>query len=383
MGDVIGDLNSKRGQIQGMEPRGNARRPRPGPAGRDVRLRDRAALHDAGPRNISMEFSRYCRSAEGPGRRADREVQEGLKERRRSTMAKQKFERSKPHVNVGTIGHVDHGKTTLTAAITKYLALKGGPTSAPSTRSTTLRKSAQRGITIAITHVEYETANAPLRARRLPRPRRLHQEHDHRRRPDGRRDPGRVGRRRPDAPDPRAHPARPPGGGARRWSSSSTRSTWWTTRCCSTWSRWRSASCSASTTSPATTSRSSAARRSRRSSRPATDQDAPEYECIKELMDAVDNYIPTPIRDGRQAVPDADRGRLRHQGPRHGGHRPHRAWRGPDRRRGRDRRHPAKSRKTVVTGVEMFQKTLDEGQAGDNVGCCCAASSATTSSAAR
>ena len=41
-------------------------------------------------------------------------------------MAKQKFERNKPHVNIGTIGHVDHGKTTLTAAITKYLAMKGG-----------------------------------------------------------------------------------------------------------------------------------------------------------------------------------------------------------------------------------------------------------------
>ena len=52
-------------------------------------------------------------------------------------MAKQKFERTKPHVNIGTIGHVDHGKTTLTAAITKYLAMQGAPTTpitAPSTR---------------------------------------------------------------------------------------------------------------------------------------------------------------------------------------------------------------------------------------------------------
>ena len=56
-------------------------------------------------------------------------------------MAKQKFERTKPHVNVGTIGHVDHGKTTLTAAITKVLALKGRRSSAPSTRSTTRRRS--------------------------------------------------------------------------------------------------------------------------------------------------------------------------------------------------------------------------------------------------
>ena len=74
-------------------------------------------------------------------------------------MAKQKFQRTKPHINVGTIGHVDHGKTTLTAAITKVLSLKnlanyrdfGSIDNAPEERA--------RGITIAITHVEYETEN--------------------------------------------------------------------------------------------------------------------------------------------------------------------------------------------------------------------------------
>ena len=101
----------------------------------------------------------------------------------------------------------------------------------------------------------------------------------------------------------------------------------------------------------------------------STDPNAPEYKSILELMDAVDNYIPTPDARDRQAVPDADRRRLRHQGPRHGGHRPHRARQGQDRRRDRDHRLPARRRKTVVTGVEMFQKTLDEGEAGDNVGC--------------
>ncbi len=75
-------------------------------------------------------------------------------------MAKEKFERSKPHVNIGTIGHIDHGKTTLTAAITKVLA-KTNPKvafrafdsidNAPEER--------ERGITIAVAHVEYETAN--------------------------------------------------------------------------------------------------------------------------------------------------------------------------------------------------------------------------------
>ncbi|MDI6869363.1 MAG: GTP-binding protein, partial [Coprothermobacterota bacterium] len=75
-------------------------------------------------------------------------------------MAKQKFERTKPHVNVGTIGHIDHGKTTLTSAITKCLAAAGTSTkpldfydidNAPEEKA--------RGITINIYHAEYETAN--------------------------------------------------------------------------------------------------------------------------------------------------------------------------------------------------------------------------------
>ena len=65
-------------------------------------------------------------------------------------MAKEKFERTKPHVNVGTIGHVDHGKTTLTAAITMRQSPQGpGATSGRSTRSTTLPRRRERGITIA------------------------------------------------------------------------------------------------------------------------------------------------------------------------------------------------------------------------------------------
>src|SRR5882672_4961355 len=74
-------------------------------------------------------------------------------------MAKQKFDRTKPHVNIGTIGHIDHGKTTLTSAITKVLHTKfnavavrdfGTIDNAPEER--------ERGITIAVSHVEYETA---------------------------------------------------------------------------------------------------------------------------------------------------------------------------------------------------------------------------------
>src|SRR5512136_1536079 len=72
-------------------------------------------------------------------------------------MAKQKFERTKPHVNVGTIGHIDHGKTTLTAAITKVLAMKGEAQFRPFDSIDNAPEEKARGITIAIAHVEYET----------------------------------------------------------------------------------------------------------------------------------------------------------------------------------------------------------------------------------
>ncbi len=72
-------------------------------------------------------------------------------------MAKQKFERTKPHVNIGTIGHVDHGKTTLTAAITKYLALQGKAQFEDYSSIDKAPEERERGITINTAHVEYET----------------------------------------------------------------------------------------------------------------------------------------------------------------------------------------------------------------------------------
>ena len=74
-------------------------------------------------------------------------------------MAKKKFERKKPHVNVGTIGHIDHGKTTLTAAITKHLSLKGMAEYVPFDQIDKAPEEKERGITIATAHVEYETEN--------------------------------------------------------------------------------------------------------------------------------------------------------------------------------------------------------------------------------
>jgi elongation factor Tu len=74
-------------------------------------------------------------------------------------MAKEQFQRNKPHVNVGTIGHVDHGKTTLTAAITTVLAKQGGATAKAYDEIDAAPEERERGITISTAHVEYETAN--------------------------------------------------------------------------------------------------------------------------------------------------------------------------------------------------------------------------------
>ena len=104
-------------------------------------------------------------------------------------MAKEKFDRSKPHVNIGTIGHVDHGKTTLTAAITKVLAEKGLSEVKSFDSIDSAPEEKERGITINTAHVEYQTE-------------RLCEEHGYRCCPDGRCYP-RCGRhRRSHAPDP-------------------------------------------------------------------------------------------------------------------------------------------------------------------------------------
>ena len=75
------------------------------------------------------------------------------------TMAKGKFERNKPHVNIGTIGHIDHGKTTLTAAITNVLSKKGGASATAYDQIDKAPEEKERGITISTSHVEYETEN--------------------------------------------------------------------------------------------------------------------------------------------------------------------------------------------------------------------------------
>src|SRR5262245_51524527 len=97
------------------------------------------------------------RKRSSPGFR-ERATEELFKEI--GSMAKEKFDRTKPHVNIGTIGHIDHGKTTLTAAITKVLAKHNPKVKFRSFDSIdNAPEEKARGITIAVAHIEYETAN--------------------------------------------------------------------------------------------------------------------------------------------------------------------------------------------------------------------------------
>jgi translation elongation factor TU len=120
---------------------------------------------------------------------------------------KEKFERNKPHVNIGTIGHVDHGKTTLTAAITKTLAEPAARKPRPMTRSTQAPEEAARGITISTAHVEYETENRHYAHVDCPG----HADYVKNMITGAAQMDGAIlvcfGSRRPDAADPRAHPA--------------------------------------------------------------------------------------------------------------------------------------------------------------------------------
>ena len=284
-------------------------------------------------------------------------------------MAKQRFERTKPHINVGTIGHVDHGKTTLTAAITKVLALRGAAQFLAYDQIDNAPEERARGITIAIRHVEYQTekrhyahvdcpghadyiknmitgaaqmdgailvVSAPdgvmpqtrehiLLARQVQVPAMVVflnkvdmmedeellelNELELRELLSSQGFPG------DDIPIIR--------GSAKAALDSS-----------------------------------------------STDINAPEYKSILELMDAVDSYIPTPTRDVDKPflMPVEDVFGIKGRGTVVTG----RIERGKVKVGdtveivGMSDEVP---RRTVVTGVEMFQKTLDEGLAGDNVGC--------------
>jgi len=282
-------------------------------------------------------------------------------------MGKQVFERTKPHVNVGTIGHIDHGKTTLTAAITKVLALKGWSDFRAFDSIDNAPEEKARGITIAIAHVEYQTEKRHYAHVDCPG----HADYIKNMITGAAQMDGAIlVVAAPDGPMPqtREHvllayqvevPAMVvflnkvdmmedeellelvelelrelldsyhfPGDEIPIIRGSALK---------------------------ALTSASK-------------DPEAPEYECIWELMRAVDEYIPTPVReiDKPFLMPIEDVFSIKGRGTVV---------------TGRIERGVVKSmeeveiiglkptRKTVVTGVEMFRKILNQGQAGDNVGC--------------
>ena len=163
----MGDLFSRRGHVQGQDMRANAvvinaMVPLANMFGYVNQLRSGTQ----GRANFTMQFDHYeqvpaniaSEIIEKIGTRR-RLASESKATKRSPAMAKEKFERTKPHCNIGTIGHVDHGKTSLTAAITKVLAETGGATFTAYDQIDKAPEEKARGITISTAHVEYETKN--------------------------------------------------------------------------------------------------------------------------------------------------------------------------------------------------------------------------------
>jgi elongation factor Tu len=283
-------------------------------------------------------------------------------------MAKQKFERTKPHVNVGTIGHVDHGKTTLTAAITKVLAMKGAAKYTSYDQIDNAPEERARGITIAIRHVEYQTDARHYAHVDCPG----HADYIKNMITGAAQMDGAIlVVSAPDGPMPqtREHillarqvqvPAMVVYLNKVDMMDDEELLELVELELRELLSKYEfpgddipivrgSALQALSSTS--------------------TDPNAPEYKSILELMDAVDSYIPTPQRaiDQPYLMPIEDVFGIKGRGTVVTG----RIERGKVKMgdtieiTGMSDEAP---RKTVVTGVEMFQKTLDEGVAGDNVG---------------
>ena len=279
-------------------------------------------------------------------------------------MAKEKFERDKPHVNVGTIGHIDHGKTTLTAAITTVLAEHGGGEARSFAEIDNAPEEKARGITIATSHVEYSTDNR-------------HYAHV-------------------DCPGHADYIKNMITGAAQMDGAILVVS-------------------AADGPMPQTREHILLARQVGvpyivvflnkadivddeellelvelevrelltsydfpgddipfiiGSATQALEGDEDAKAKIMELAEALDTYIPEPDPRPRQAVPHAGRGRLLDHRPRHRRDRPHRAGHRPHGRHGRDRRHPARSpRRRSSPASRCSARSSTRVDAGDNVGC--------------
>jgi elongation factor Tu len=282
-------------------------------------------------------------------------------------MAKAKFERTKPHVNVGTIGHVDHGKTSLTAAITKVLALKGEAEYRPFDSIDNAPEERARGITIAIAHVEYETDKRHYAHVDCPG----HADYIKNMITGAAQMDGAIlVVAAPEGPMPQtrehvllARQVEVPALVVFLNKVDMMEDPELLELVELELRELLSAQGFPGDDVPII--RGSALKALESSS---NDPNAPEYRCIWELMEAVDTYIPTPVRplDRPFLMPIEDVFGIKGRGTVV---------------TGRIERGIVKvgeeveivglreTRKTTVTGVEMFKKLLDEGQAGDNVGC--------------
>jgi elongation factor Tu len=283
-------------------------------------------------------------------------------------MAKKRFERTKPHVNVGTIGHIDHGKTTLTAAITKVLSFKGEAEFRSFDSIDNAPEEKARGITIAIAHVEYQTDKRHYAHVDCPG----HADYIKNMITGAAQMDGAIlVVAAPDGPMPQ------------------TREHILLARQVEVPSMVVFLNKVDMMDDPELLElveielrellskyqfpgddipivRGSALKALESSSK---DPNAPEYACIRELMDAVDSYIPTPERalDKPFLMPIEDVFAIKGRGTVVTG----RVDRGVV-KVGDDVEIiglTRETRKVVATGVEMFKKTLDQGQAGDNIGC--------------
>ena len=282
-------------------------------------------------------------------------------------MAKKKFERTKPHVNVGTIGHVDHGKTTLTAAITKVLSLKGEAEFRSFESIDNAPEERARGITIAIAHVEYETDKRHYAHVDCPG----HADYIKNMITGAAQMDGAIlVVSAPDGPMPqtREHillarqvevPAMVVFLNKVDLMDDEELLELVEMEVRELLSRYGFPG------DEVPVIRGSAVRAL---SSPSQDPNAPEYQCIWELLRAVDEYIPTPQRaiDKPFLMPIEDVFGIKGRGTVVTG----RIERGVVRVGDEvEIIGFGETRRTVVTGVEMFRKLLDQGEAGDNVGC--------------
>ncbi len=281
-------------------------------------------------------------------------------------MAKQKYQRTKPHMNVGTMGHIDHGKTTLTAAITKYSQFLGKAQFRAYDSIDNAPEEKARGITINIAHVEYETDKRHYAHVDMPG----HRDYIKNMITGAAQVDGAIlVVAAPDGPMPQtrehvllARQVEVPSIVVYLNKVDQMDDPELLELVEMELRELLNGYGFPGDTTPIV--RGSALKALESTS---TDPNAPEYASIKELMRVMDEYIPEPKRETDKAVHDADRRRVLDQGPRHRGDRTC----GPGHVKVGE---PVEiiglreTRNSVVTGVEMFHKMMDEGMAGDNLG---------------